>query len=116
MDEQQATAVAEALGGETWQSGGGMWLVIVRRTDGRRSRLWSESGGRRFGTQDNPTVTLATCGMGPRTLRQALPVSKSHVLERSTRTCCGADPNGAEMRQSSRDPVSTQRVTRRDKT
>lgn len=34
MNEQQATAIAEALGGETWQSGGGIWLVLVRRSDG----------------------------------------------------------------------------------
>jgi hypothetical protein len=35
MDEKQAGAVAEGLGGETWQSGGGIWLVIFRRSDGR---------------------------------------------------------------------------------
>jgi len=35
MDEPQATAIAEALGGETWQSGGDIWLVILRRADGR---------------------------------------------------------------------------------
>jgi hypothetical protein len=35
MDEQQATALAEAIGGETWQSGGDIWLVIIRRDDGR---------------------------------------------------------------------------------
>lgn len=35
MDEQQAAAVAEALSGKTWQSGGDVWLVIVRRNDGR---------------------------------------------------------------------------------
>jgi hypothetical protein len=35
MDEEHAKAVAEALGGETWQSGGDIWLVILRRTDGR---------------------------------------------------------------------------------
>lgn len=35
MDEQQANAVAEALGGETWQSGGDIWLVLSRRMDGR---------------------------------------------------------------------------------
>lgn len=35
MDEQQATAVAEALGGETWQSGGDIWLVLLTRADGR---------------------------------------------------------------------------------
>ena len=35
MDEQQATAAAEALGGTAWQSGGGIWLVLLRRSDGR---------------------------------------------------------------------------------
>lgn len=35
MDENQANAVAEALGGETWQSGGDIWLVVFRRSDGR---------------------------------------------------------------------------------
>jgi hypothetical protein len=35
MNEQQAEAVAKALGGETWQSGGGIWLVIFRRADSR---------------------------------------------------------------------------------
>lgn len=34
MNEQQARAVAEALGGETWQSGGDIWLVLLRRSDG----------------------------------------------------------------------------------
>ena len=34
MDEEQANAIAEALGGETWQSGGDIWLVIFRRPDG----------------------------------------------------------------------------------
>lgn len=35
MDEQQATTIAEALGGTAWQSGGGIWLVLLRRSDGR---------------------------------------------------------------------------------
>lgn len=35
MDEQQATAIAAALDGETWQSGGDIWLVLKRRADGR---------------------------------------------------------------------------------
>ncbi len=35
MDEQQAAVVAEALGGETWQSGGDIWLVLLHRSDGR---------------------------------------------------------------------------------
>lgn len=35
MNERQATVVAESLGGTTWQSGGGIWLVLLRRSDGR---------------------------------------------------------------------------------
>lgn len=35
MDERRATALAEALGGETWQSGGDICLVILRGSDGR---------------------------------------------------------------------------------
>lgn len=34
MNEEQANAVATALGGETWQSGGDIWLVLLRRRDG----------------------------------------------------------------------------------
>ena len=34
MNEQQATQLATALGGYTWQSGGGIWLVLLERTDG----------------------------------------------------------------------------------
>lgn len=35
MDEEQAQQVAEALGGEPWNSGGEIWLVLCRRGDGR---------------------------------------------------------------------------------
>ena len=35
MNEQQATAIADALGGEAWQSGGGMWVVTINRSDGK---------------------------------------------------------------------------------
>ena len=35
MNEEQAKAVAEALGGEEWQSGGGIWLVVLRKQGGR---------------------------------------------------------------------------------
>jgi hypothetical protein len=35
MNEAQALAVAEALRGETWNSGGGIWLVVLRRADGK---------------------------------------------------------------------------------
>lgn len=34
MEEEQAIAVARALGGDVWQSGGDIWLVIIRRADG----------------------------------------------------------------------------------
>lgn len=34
MDEIQATKIAEILGGEIWQSGGDIWLVVMRRKDG----------------------------------------------------------------------------------
>ena len=43
MDEKNAQAVATALGGETWQSGGDMWLVVIRRNDGRLVVISDES-------------------------------------------------------------------------
>ena len=35
MDEKQATAIADSLGGEAWQSGGEIWLVLKERADGK---------------------------------------------------------------------------------
>jgi hypothetical protein len=35
MNEKQAGMIADALGGETWQSGGGIWLVILRQGNGK---------------------------------------------------------------------------------
>lgn len=35
MNEEQANTIARALGGETWQSGGDLWLVLINRADGR---------------------------------------------------------------------------------
>jgi hypothetical protein len=35
MDEKQAKMVANVLGGQTWQSGGDIWLVLIERTDGK---------------------------------------------------------------------------------
>jgi hypothetical protein len=43
MDENQATAIANALGGETWQSGGDLWLVLVKRSDGHVVVISDES-------------------------------------------------------------------------
>ena len=35
MDEKQAKALAKAIGGEDWQSGGGIYVVGIRRPDGK---------------------------------------------------------------------------------
>lgn len=35
MDESQAEAVAKALRGEAWNSGGGIWLVVFRPINGK---------------------------------------------------------------------------------
>ena len=35
LNEATTPQVAEVLGGEAWQSGGGIWLVLLRRQDGR---------------------------------------------------------------------------------
>lgn len=35
LHEETAEQIAEAFGGETWQSGGGIWLVLIHRKDGR---------------------------------------------------------------------------------
>jgi hypothetical protein len=43
MTEQQAHAVAEALGAHPWQSGGGIWLVRRRRADGCTVLISDES-------------------------------------------------------------------------
>ena len=34
MDETQAIKLAEIIGGEPWQSGGNIWLVLIHRKDG----------------------------------------------------------------------------------
>ena len=43
MNEKQAEAVARALGGNVWNSGGEMYLVILRRSDGRVVGISGES-------------------------------------------------------------------------
>lgn len=35
MNEAQAEAVAKAMRGEPWQSGGDIWLVVFRRSNGK---------------------------------------------------------------------------------
>ncbi len=43
MSEQQASAIADALSAETWQSGGGIWLVLIHRPDGKLVVLSEEA-------------------------------------------------------------------------
>ena len=35
MNEDQAKQIAQALSGEAWQSGGGIWLVLLRQGNGK---------------------------------------------------------------------------------
>ena len=42
MNEEQANAVADALGGSAWQSGGDIWLVLFERADGKLTVLSDE--------------------------------------------------------------------------
>lgn len=35
MNEKQANVVADALDGQAWQSGGGIWLVLLRQGNGK---------------------------------------------------------------------------------
>ena len=34
MNETQTKKIVDIFGGETWQAGGDIWLVIIRRKDG----------------------------------------------------------------------------------
>ncbi len=42
MTEERANGLAEILGGYAWNSGGGVWLVIIERTDGHLVALSDE--------------------------------------------------------------------------
>jgi hypothetical protein len=35
MNQKQAELLAKAVGGDAWQSGGGVWVVTLNREDGR---------------------------------------------------------------------------------
>jgi hypothetical protein len=43
MNEEQAKQIAQALPGETWQSGGGIWLVLLRQGSGKLVVLSDEA-------------------------------------------------------------------------
>lgn len=35
MDQQRADQLSKILGGDVWQSGGGIFLIIIKRQDGK---------------------------------------------------------------------------------
>ena len=43
MDKEKATALAELLNGEAWQSGGGIYVVLVRNSLGQVIGITDES-------------------------------------------------------------------------
>ncbi len=45
MTDEEATAVATALDGEAWQSGGEIWSVALRRQDGRLVVVSDDANG-----------------------------------------------------------------------
>jgi hypothetical protein len=42
LTEETAPIAAAALGGDAWQSGGGIWLIVKRCEDGRVATISSE--------------------------------------------------------------------------
>ena len=43
MDQSSADTIANILGGDSWNSGGEIWLVLLRRSDGRIVSISDES-------------------------------------------------------------------------
>ena len=72
MTENQASVVADAIGGEAWQSGGSIWLMLRHKQDGGVVAISAEvvceySSALAFGAQAAvmvaciiPAVTVAT--------------------------------------------------------
>lgn len=42
MDEEKAKLLADVIGGDVWDSGGGICLVLKRRSDGKIAALSDE--------------------------------------------------------------------------
>ena len=65
MDEQQAQAIADILGGETWNTGGGICLVVKKRSDGRVVAISDESvceyENQQALDQGKPSVSIVLC-------------------------------------------------------
>ncbi len=71
MGEVQAEALAVAIGGETWQSGCGIWLKTVGRGDGSLV-VFSDDAVCEYANEDafeaenaKPTIQLVTAGSLP---------------------------------------------------
>lgn len=52
LNEKTAGQVAKALGGEAWQSGGGIWLVLIKRSDGHLAVI-SEDAVCEYASEDD---------------------------------------------------------------
>lgn len=50
MSEVQAVALAKAVGGEAWHSGGCIWLVLKDEADGTLS-AWDDGGRKSYPTR-----------------------------------------------------------------
>ncbi len=42
MNEEKAKILAQALGGQPWQSGGGIYVVLIQRQDGHMVSITDE--------------------------------------------------------------------------
>jgi hypothetical protein len=67
MNENQARAVAAVFGGDVWNSGGGIWLVIITRSDGRVVVMSDEliteyASGEAHDDGDAPTNSISLVG------------------------------------------------------
>ncbi len=62
MDEEQAKKIAQALSGEAWQSGGGVWLVLLRQGNGKLVVISDEAvceyDDEQHFEQSNPAKTI----------------------------------------------------------
>lgn len=67
MTEEKARMIAEALGGEAWDSGGGIWLAVITRSDGRLVVMSDElvteyASGAAHDEGDPPTNCISLVG------------------------------------------------------
>jgi len=62
INDLTAPVVATALGGDAWQSGGGIWLIVKRTTDGRvvtiSPEVVNEYSNEEAFEEDRPKISL----------------------------------------------------------